>query len=74
MTSVDFLKEEVFEICGALALCESLLASLGLSAEADHVAGVFETVEGRLGERQPSESDSAGAVDGDSDSSPGLLS
>ena len=27
---VDFLKNEVFEICGALALAESLLARLGL--------------------------------------------
>ncbi len=27
---VDFLKDEVFEICGALALAESVLTRLGL--------------------------------------------
>jgi hypothetical protein len=45
---VDFLKDEVFDICGALALGESLLKRLGMPAEAAHLAAVFEVVEGRL--------------------------
>ena len=45
---VDFLKNEVFEICGALALAESLLARLGLPGEAAYLAAVFDLVEGRL--------------------------
>jgi hypothetical protein len=45
---VSFLKEEVFEICAALALGESLLLRLGLEREATHLAGVFDVVEGRL--------------------------
>jgi hypothetical protein len=47
-TRVDFLKNEVFEVCGALALAESLLARLGLSGEAAYLATVFAVVEGRL--------------------------
>jgi hypothetical protein len=42
------LRNEVFEICGALALAESLLARLGLSGEAAYLATVFAVVEGRL--------------------------
>jgi hypothetical protein len=42
------LKEDVFEICTALALGESLLRRLGHEAEATHLAGVFDAVEGRL--------------------------
>jgi hypothetical protein len=45
---VDFLKDEVFEICGALALAESLLLRLGRSGEAAYLAAVFEVVEERL--------------------------
>jgi hypothetical protein len=45
---VDFLKEEVFEICGALALGEALLTRLGLAREAAHLATVFAVVESRL--------------------------
>jgi hypothetical protein len=45
---VDFLKEEVFEICGALALAESVLSRLGLRGEAAYLASVFDIVEGRL--------------------------
>jgi hypothetical protein len=45
---VEFLKDEVFEICGALALSESVLACLGMTDEAAHVGAVFEVVEGRL--------------------------
>jgi hypothetical protein len=42
------LKDEVFDICGALALSESLLRRLGMPTEAAHLATVFEMVEGRL--------------------------
>ncbi len=42
-------------MCGALALGESLLRRLGWPAEADHLASVFDLVEGRLGVVQPSE-------------------
>jgi hypothetical protein len=45
---IDFLKDEVFEICGALALAEALLNRLGRHDEAAHLATVFEIVEGRL--------------------------
>jgi hypothetical protein len=45
---VDFLKDEVFDICGALALGESLLNHLGLRSEAAHLAAVFDSVEARL--------------------------
>ena len=50
---VDFLKNEVFEICGALALAESLLERLGLPGEAAYLATVFDVVEGRLVEPGP---------------------
>ena len=45
---VEFLKNEVYEICGALALGESLLKRSGLISEAVHLAAVFDVVEGRL--------------------------
>jgi hypothetical protein len=45
---VDFLKDEVFEICGALALAESLLVRLGRPGEAAFLATIFDVVEGRL--------------------------
>jgi hypothetical protein len=47
---VELLKDEVFEICGALALAESLLARLGRRRDAAYLAAVFEVVEGRLAE------------------------
>lgn len=50
---VDFLKDEVFEICGALALGESVLAHLGRRDDAAHLAAVFDVVEGRLAEPLP---------------------
>jgi hypothetical protein len=53
---VGFLKNEVFEICGALALAESLLARLGLPGEAAYLATVFDVVEGRLVEPCPTAS------------------
>lgn len=48
--SVDFLKEEVAEICGALALGASLLRRLGLGAEASRLEVLFGAVESRLTE------------------------
>jgi hypothetical protein len=50
---IDFLKAEVFDICGALALGESLLNWLGRPDEAAHLAAVFSVVEGRLVESWP---------------------
>lgn len=46
--SVRFEKEEVFEICAALALAEVLLAGLGREAESSRMAVVFDLAEGRL--------------------------
>jgi hypothetical protein len=42
------MKEELFAICGALALGESLLRRLGHEGEARHLAQVFDAVESRL--------------------------
>jgi hypothetical protein len=42
------LKNEVFEICGAFALAESVLSRLGLPGEAAYLASVFDVVERRL--------------------------
>ncbi len=50
--SVDFLKEEVAEICGALALGASLLRRLGLGSEASRLEILFSMVESRLTETQ----------------------
>jgi hypothetical protein len=46
------VKEDVFEICAALALGESLLRRLGHDRGATRLAGVFDVVEGRLAARQ----------------------
>ena len=51
-TTIDFVKEDVFEICAALALGESLLRRLGHDRGATTLAGVFDVVEGRLAARQ----------------------
>ena len=45
---IRFPKEEIFEACGALALCESLLITQGFVAEAAQVAEIFDRVEARL--------------------------
>jgi hypothetical protein len=50
---VDFLKNEVFEICDALARAEVLLARLGLVGEAAYLATVFDVAEGRLADSSP---------------------
>ena len=45
---VSYPKEEVFEICGALALAEAVLVRAGSSVEAARMAVVFRMVEDRL--------------------------
>jgi hypothetical protein len=50
---IDFLKDDVFEICGALALAETLLHRLGRHEEAAHLGEVFDVVEGRLATALP---------------------
>lgn len=45
---VHYRKEEIFEVCGALALAEVLLAGRGRQAEASRMATVFDLVEGGL--------------------------
>ena len=49
---IDFLRDEVVEICGALALGGSLLRRLGLCAEAARLEVLFGVVEARLAEAQ----------------------
>jgi len=46
--AVRFEKEEVFEICAALALAEVLLAGLGRVVESSRMAAMFDLAEGRL--------------------------
>jgi hypothetical protein len=48
------LREEVVEVCGALALGASLLRRLGLGAEAARLEVLFGAVEVRLAQAQPS--------------------
>jgi len=50
---IDFLRDEVAEICGALALGGSLLRRLGLGPEAARLEALFRAVEERLAEAQP---------------------
>lgn len=45
---VGYRKEEVWEVCAALALAESLLTRLDHPIEAARMAEVFEVVEDRL--------------------------
>lgn len=45
---VCFRKEEVFEMCGALALAEVLLDHLGQPVDAARMAAVFELLEAGL--------------------------
>lgn len=45
---VRYPKEEVFEICGALALAEVVLRRLGHEVEAARMAAVFDLAEGGL--------------------------
>jgi len=46
--SVRYAKDEVIEVCGALALAEVVLSRLGRPVEAARMAAVFDLVEGRL--------------------------
>jgi hypothetical protein len=50
--SIDFLREEVADICGALALGGSLLRRLGLGAEAVRLESLYGAVAARLAEAQ----------------------
>ena len=52
-TSIDFLRDEVADICGALALGGSLLRRLGLGLEAARLEALFAAVEERLSETPP---------------------
>jgi hypothetical protein len=42
------MKGEVFDICAALALAESLLKRLGMHDEAAHFGAAFDVVERKL--------------------------
>jgi hypothetical protein len=48
--SIDFLRDEVADICGALALGSSLLRRLGLGAEAVRFESLYGAVAARLAE------------------------
>ena len=48
--SIDFLRDEVADICGALALGGSLLRRLGLHAEAGRFESLYRAVAARLAE------------------------
>lgn len=50
--AVGFLRHEVVEICGALALGGTLLRRLGLDDEAERLEALFGVVEGRLAQSQ----------------------
>ena len=45
---VRYPKDDVFEVCGALALAEALLDRYGHREEAAHMAAVFDVVEAGL--------------------------
>jgi hypothetical protein len=45
---ISYRKEEVFEICGALALAEALLSRSGREVDASRMAAVFDLVEAGL--------------------------
>jgi hypothetical protein len=45
---VCYPKQEIFEVCGALALAEAMLRRLGRPVDAARMAAVFEVVEGGL--------------------------
>jgi hypothetical protein len=57
---VELLKDEAFEVCGALALGESLLRRFGLYGEAAHMAAAFDVVEGRLVAPPPYDGEESG--------------
>ncbi|HUE06152.1 MAG TPA: hypothetical protein VMP41_01915 [Acidimicrobiales bacterium] len=59
--SVDFLRDEVADICGALALGGSLLRRLGLGAEAVRFESLYGAVAARLAEGSQSSAEPSGA-------------
>jgi len=50
---IDFMRVEVAEICGGLALGGSLLRRLGLGPEASRLEALFLAVQERLAEAPP---------------------
>ena len=59
---IDFLRDEVVEICGALASGGTLLRRLGLGTEAERLEALFDAVEGRLAPCQsPAPSSASGS-------------
>ncbi len=44
-STVEYRKEEVFQVCGALALAETILNQVGKNVEAAHLASIFDLVE-----------------------------
>jgi hypothetical protein len=54
--SIDFLRDEVADICGALALGGSLLRRLGLGAEAVRFESLYGAVVARLADGGQAES------------------
>ena len=59
--SIDFLRDEVADICGALALGGSLLRRLGLSAEAVRFESLYGAVAARLAEEVQSSVEPSGS-------------
>jgi hypothetical protein len=59
--SIDFLRDEVADICGALALGSSLLRRLGLGAEAVRFESLYGAVAARLAEGPQSSALSPGS-------------
>jgi hypothetical protein len=55
--SIDFLRDEVADICGALALGGSLLRRLGLGAEAVRFESLYGAVVARLADGGQAESE-----------------
>jgi hypothetical protein len=60
-TSIDFLRDEVADICGALALGGSLLRRLGLVAEASRFESLYGAVASRLAEAGQSSAEPSGS-------------
>ena len=59
--SIDFLRDEVADICGALALGGSLLRRLGLGAEATRFESLYGAVAARLAEDGQSSAEPSGS-------------
>jgi hypothetical protein len=59
--SISFLRDEVADICGALALGGSLLRRLGLGAEAVRFEALYGSVAARLAEDAQSSASLSGS-------------